>query len=180
MTGKNPRNTALLLIDAQVDMFEPDPVHDDERVLTTLINLLAQARRTNTPIIYVQNNGEPGYPDEPGTSGWQIHPDLAPTVNDVILQKETENAFYQTPLQQKLAELSITQLIIAGMQTEMCIDTTTRAAKSLDYDVVLVSDGHSSFDSEFLTAVQIIAHHNDILTSFANVVPAAEIVFPNH
>lgn len=176
--NKATQNTALLLIDAQIDMFEPDPIHDDKRVLSTLIDLLAQARRTNTPIIYVQNNGEPGYPDEPGTPGWEIHPDLAPTANDFVLQKETENAFYKTPLQQKLTELDITQIIIAGMQTEMCVDTTTRAARSLDYDVFLVADGHSTFDSEVLTAVQIIAHHNDILTSFANVVPSAEITFP--
>jgi nicotinamidase-related amidase len=175
MINEETQNTALLLIDAQVNMFEPDPVHDAPRVLITLVNLLAQARHTHTPILYMQNNGERGYPDEPGTAGWQIHPDLAPTANDIVLQKGTENAFYQTPLQQKLDELGITRLIIAGMQTEMCIDTTTRAARSLGYDVMLVADGHSTFNSPALTAVQIIAHHNDILTSFAQVLPAAEL-----
>ena len=175
MTDNGTQNTALLLIDTQVNMFEPDPVQDGERLLTTLADMLAQARQANMPAIYVQNNGGPNDPDLPQTPGWQIHPALAPTTGEIVLQKETPNAFYQTLLQQKLDELGITRLIIAGLQTEYCIDTTTRAAKSLGYDVILTADGHSTYDSPELTAVQIIAHHNDILTAFANVVPAAEI-----
>jgi nicotinamidase-related amidase len=169
--------TALLLIDVQVDMFEPEPVHDSNQLMQTLTTLLSLARQANIPVIFVQNNGEVGAPDEPNTPGWTIHPSLAPTEDETVLQKEMEDAFYQTPLSQKLEELGITRLVIAGLQTEMCIDTTIRAARSRDYEVTLVADGHSTFDSPTLTAVQIIAHHNDILTSFANVIPAAEIDF---
>jgi nicotinamidase-related amidase len=171
------RKTALVLIDVQVNMFEPDPVHDSKQLMPTLTRLLAQARQAHIPVIFVQNNGETGAPDEPNTPGWHIHPALAPTEDETVLQKEMEDAFYQTPLSQKLAELGVTRLIIAGLQTEMCVDTTIRAAKSRDYDVTLVADGHSTFDSPALTAVQIIAHHNDILTSFAHVIPTAEIDF---
>ncbi len=175
MTENELQNTALLLIDAQVNMFEPDPVYDGERILQTLSSLLGQARQADIPIVFVQNNGEAGYPDEPNTPGWLIHPALAPLPEEPVVQKWFENAFYQTSLKEKLDSMGITRLIIAGLQTEMCVDTTTRAAHSLDYEIVLVADGHSTFDSENLTAVQIINHHNDILTSFANVVPAADL-----
>lgn len=177
MKNYETQNTALLIIDAQVDMFEPNPVYGSEQVLTTLESVLAQARQANLPVIFVQHNEAPGEPLEPETSGWYIHPALAPADGERVVQKTTPNSFYQTLLQQKLDELGSTHLIIAGMQTECCIDTTTRAAKSLGYDVTLVADGHSTFDSEVLTAVQIIAHHNDILTSFADVVPARELSF---
>lgn len=177
MKNHETQNSALLIIDAQVDMFEPNPVYDSKRVLTTLETLLAHARQANLPVIFVQHNEGPGEPFEPETPGWYIHPALTPAEGECVVQKTTPDSFSQTLLQQKLDELSSTRLIIAGMQTEYCIDTTTRAAKSLGYDVTLVADGHSTFDSPVLTAVQIIDHHNDILTGFADVVPAAELSF---
>ena len=61
---------------------------------------------------------------------------------------------------------SIKKLIIAGIQTELCVDTTCRQACSLEYDVTLVKDAHSTWDRELLTAPQIIAHHNALLSDW--------------
>ena len=49
------------------------------------------------------------------------------------------------------------------MQTEYCVDTSCRAAADLGYKVVLVRDGHSTFDNGVLTAEKIVAHHNRTL-----------------
>ena len=54
-------------------------------------------------------------------------------------------------------------LIVTGMKTQYCIDTTCRAAADLGYTVVLVSDAHTCMDTPQLTAPQIIAHHNATL-----------------
>ncbi len=61
-------------------------------------------------------------PDEPGTTGWHIHPALVPSESDVVIQKWTPDAFYRTPLQEELARGGIKQVILMGMQTECCID----------------------------------------------------------
>ena len=50
--------------------------------------------------------------------------------------------------------------------TEYCVDTTSRRAVSMGYDVTLVGDAHTTFDNELLTAAQIIAHHNALLNGF--------------
>ena len=72
----------------------------------------------------------------------------------------------------------IHKLIIAGIQTEFCVDTTTRRAYSLGYQVTLVQDAHSTWDTENITAAQIIAHHNLTLGGwFAKLCPAAEVAF---
>jgi nicotinamidase-related amidase len=177
--GKVMNNrTALLIIDAQVNMFAPEnPVYASQMLLKTLGSLIGRARSANIPIIYVQNNGGPDDPDQPGTSGWLIHPALAPIEGDVVIQKGTPDAFYHTSLQEELIRRSIKQVVLIGMQTEYCIDTTCRHAFALDYQVTLVKDGHSTYDTKRLPAVEVIAHHNAILTAFATVVEADAIDF---
>jgi nicotinamidase-related amidase len=177
--GKVMNNrTALLIIDAQVNMFAPEnPVYASQMLLKTLGSLIGRARSANIPIIYVQNNGGPDDPDQPGTSGWLIHPALAPCEGDVVIQKGTPDAFYHTSLQEELIRRSIKQVVLLGMQTEYCIDTTCRHAFALDYQVTLVKDGHSTYDTKRLPAVEVIAHHNAILTAFATVVEADAIDF---
>jgi len=68
--------------------------------------------------------------------------------------------------------------VIAGMQTEMCVDSACRAAAALDYRVTLVSDGHTTWDTPGLTADRIIAHHNRLLGSgFVDLAEAEQVRF---
>jgi nicotinamidase-related amidase len=168
--------TALLIIDAQVNMFaKGSSVFEGERLLNTLSRLIAQARAAHMSIVYVQNNGGEGDPDMPGTPGWQIHPTVIPEKGDIVIQKHTPDSFHETNLQSELEAQHIHGLIIAGMQTEMCIDATCRRAHKLGYDVTLVKDAHSTFDSDGLTASQIIAQHNDALGEVVKVEEAGNI-----
>jgi len=98
----------------------------------------------------------------------------------VVVQKRHPDAFQDTNLQRQLEAKGIARLIITGIQTEYCIDTTCRRAYSLAYDVTLVKDAHSTWDTDRLTAPQIIAHHNNVLSGwFAQLKEASEIYFDN-
>jgi nicotinamidase-related amidase len=167
-------STTLLLIDAQMNMFEPEPVYQAKAVQQVLRELLQRARAAAVPVIFVQNCGGPGEPDEPGTPGWAIHPDLTPNEQEAVVTKTTPDSFYQTALPGLLVEQAAQRLVVAGMQTEWCIDTAVRRAFSLGYEVVLAADGHSTYDSA-VTAAQIVAHHNGVLRAFATVAAAAGI-----
>jgi nicotinamidase-related amidase len=158
------RQTALLVIDVQVGNFaENDCVFKSDELLSTIADLIAQARNVNMPIVYVQHCGSPGAVDEPGTPGWEIHPAIAPAKDEVIIQKTHPDSFQDTSLQQELESMGVKKLIITGLQTEYCVDTTCRRAYSLGYEVTLVKDAHSTWDTDLLTAPQIIAHHNEVL-----------------
>ncbi|MEK4367034.1 cysteine hydrolase family protein [Paenibacillus sp. FSL R5-0473] len=162
---------ALLIIDVQVAMFdEADPVYQGERLLQKIQVLIARAREAGHSIIYIQHCEGPGSPLERGTLGWDIHPSIAPSAGDLVIEKETPDSFHKTDLHLKLQEDGVTELILAGMQTEVCVDTTCRRAFSLGYTVNLVQDAHSTWNSKTLQAEQIIAHHNTVLRLFANVV----------
>lgn len=173
-------DTALLLIDAQVNMFEPEPVHRAANILATLEDLLTRARAANAPVIFVLHIGGADEVVDPHNAGRAIHPRLKPGASDVIINKHTPDAFYLTGLDSVLAERGIRRLVVAGMLTDYCIDTTCRRAFSLDYEVVLAADGHSTSPGDHpgaLSPDQIIAHHNAVLSAFADVRAAAEIEF---
>ena len=160
-------NIALLIIDMQLGNFQgPDPVNDGEKLLSRVHRLIGKARDGNIPIFYVRNKGSKGDPDEIGTPGWEIHPTVVPEEGDIVIEKETPDAFHKTTLHQKLKAKEIEKLVIAGLQTEYCIDTTCRRAYSLGYNVVLVKDTHSTWHSPNLTAEQIIGHHNQVLSGW--------------
>ncbi len=155
---------ALLILDMQVGNFiGPDPIFNGEELLSKINSLIIKMRSAQFPIIYIQNNGGEGDPDEPGTAGWELHSTIAPSEDDVVVQKSNPDAFQGTSLKYELDSKKITKVVITGLQTEYCIDSTCRKAFSLGYEVILVEDAHSTWDSELLTAQQIIDHHNSVL-----------------
>lgn len=160
-------NTALLVIDVQVGLVEgSEPAYRGDELLSNINRLLSGARSAGVPVIYIQHDGGIGGQLEPGTAGWAIHPAIAPGAGDLVIRKRASDSFYETALQRELATRDIKRLVIAGMRTEMCVDTTSRRAISLGYDVTLASDAHATVDSEVLPAAQIIAHHNYTLDEF--------------
>jgi nicotinamidase-related amidase len=172
-------STALLVIDVQVCNFEePTAVYGGSDLLAKISGLITRARASRVPIVYVQHCGPEGAIDQPGTPGWRIHPAVAPVKGDVVVQKRHPDAFHDTSLQPELESKSTDALIVTGVQTEYCVDTTCRRAYSLGYDVTLVKDGHSTWDTDYLRAPQIIAHHNHVLGGwFAELKAADEIHF---
>ncbi|HUO61640.1 MAG TPA: cysteine hydrolase family protein [Candidatus Acidoferrales bacterium] len=171
------KNTALLVIDVQLAMFQSSkkkPYLGDE-FLARLSKLLHAARSVGVPVVYVQHSSKRG-PFVPGKPGWAIHPEIAPHPGEPVVDKHTPDSFKNTELKSVLDELGVHRLIIAGMQTEYCVDTTTRSAFSHDYEVVLVGDGHSTFDTAQLPAESIVAHHNATLHAFARVATSKDIL----
>jgi nicotinamidase-related amidase len=169
---------ALLVIDTQVNMFDESlPVYDADGMISRIGGLIEQARAAGVPVIYIQNNGPQGDVDEPGTPGWEILPALKPQPTDIVIEKTTPDSFHQTSLQAELATRGVKELVIAGMQTEWCIQTTSRQAVNLGFAVTLVRDGHSTFDSKAQTAPEVIAEYNRQLVVMATLKEAAQISF---
>ena len=129
----------LLVVDAQVNQFEPPmAVHDGPAILRRLKELVSRARAARVPVAFVQNDGGEIDPDFPGTPGWALHPDLLPTDGERVYRKTTTDSFHETGLLEDLRAAGITELVIAGMQSNHCIDATTRRAASEGFAVTLV------------------------------------------
>lgn len=155
--------------------------HDAESVIATVASLLERARAQGWQIVHVQHDHVSYEPLMPGRPTWDIEPRLAPRDGEPVVHKQSSDAFYATELGAILAAADVVQLVVTGMQTEFCVDSTVRAASSRGFDVVLVADGHTTGDTE-LSAAQIIAHHNGTLGNLAQadhpvrVLPASELL----
>ena len=172
-------NTALLVIDVQAGVVGDAASHREE-VLSNIKLLLERARSSGTPVIYVQHN-DPWM--EVGTPDWEILPAVKPRAGEPAIRKEAPDSFHETRLQEELAARGIKRLVIAGAQTQMCIDSTVRRAVADGYDVLLAGDAHTTDDSETLPAEKIVAFFNETLDGFwagehkVKVQPTSEIQF---
>ncbi len=171
--------TALVIIDMQQGMFtEAFAPYRGEEVLRRCADLLARARAARIPVFHVQHDGGPGDSLGKGTPGFPHHPAVAPKTDEPVVVKQNISAFHGTDFDTRLKKAGIDRLVIAGMQTEMCVDTACRAAKALGYEVVLAADAHTTFDNKVLPAERIVAHHNNSLDgAFARLSNAADIGF---
>ena len=84
-----------------------------------------------------------------GEPGNDIVPALAPAAGEAVIVKPGKGAFWATPLDDMLRWRGITHLILAGVTTEVCVQTTMREANDRGYECLLVEDGTESYFPEF-------------------------------
>lgn len=143
----------LLLIDIQNDyfpggkmeLFNSEAAGDKARLL------LDKFRKKALPVIHIQHislEPETGF-FLPDTVGVAINERVKPLAGETIIQKHYPNAFRETSLLHNLRAGEIDKLVIAGMMTHMCVDTTVRAACDLEFACILAHDACATLDLSF-------------------------------
>lgn len=141
---------ALLVIDMQqgfddLAFWGPTANPDCERNVASLIDAW---RRAEEPIVVVRHDSaSPGSPLHPDAEGNALVAVVADAPADLVVSKSVNSAFYGDPdLHAWLGEHGIRDLVICGIQTNMCVETTARMAGNLGYDVTVVLDATRTFD----------------------------------
>ncbi|WP_026891485.1 cysteine hydrolase family protein [Lacrimispora aerotolerans] len=140
----------LILIDIQNDYFRGgkyELVHPEQAVMQTN-KILGFFREQNWPIYHVRHISiNPGavffIPD---TTGADFYKDCNPVGGEEIIIKHRPDSFLGTSLKDKLEEKGIDTLVVCGMMTHMCIDTTVRSAVNYGYSVELIEDAVATRD----------------------------------
>ncbi|WP_330334041.1 cysteine hydrolase [Streptomyces sp. NBC_00536] len=101
---------------------------------------------TGRPVVVVQH-ASTGGPLQPGTPGYELKPEVAAVRADLYITKTVNSAFYGTPdLHAWLSERGAKQVVIIGIMTNVCNETTARMAGNLGYDAVFPADAMHTFD----------------------------------
>lgn len=180
-TFQDRPHTALLVVDVQNGVVAE--AHNRDTVVANVNNLIARARETDTPVVWVQHSDE----ELPlHSEAWQIVPELTPAEAEPIVHKTFGDSFEDTDLEQLLAERGVGKLVVVGAQTDACIRSTLHGAIVRGYDATLVGDAHTTEDMSPWGAPppdKVIAHTN-MYWSFQSApgrrggtVPTAEVEF---
>ena len=162
---------ALLVIDMQRALCAGEwAMFDADNLIERLNGVIAQARSAGVPVVLIQHEEAEG-PLQFDAAGWQLDERLAVQPADPRIRKTATDSFHRTPLQAVLQSRGIDRLVVCGLQSEFCVDSTVRGALAHGYPVTLVADGHSTMDNGVITAAQISAHHNATLSQLGSYGP---------
>ncbi|OLU13649.1 cysteine hydrolase [Pseudomonas sp. PA1(2017)] len=157
---------ALIVIDVQEGLFGPEPKPAFSSDVIARINKLTQrARLHDVPVILVQHEATTGEYFTYGSAAWQLASGLVTDERDSFVRKTTPDSFLRTDLDALLKQAGVSQIVVCGYATEFCVDTTVRSAAGLGYDVIMVSDAHTTHDKPHARAAEIITHHTATLAN---------------
>lgn len=134
---------ALVIVDIQRDYFPGGkmPLHEPEAAAAKAGQVLEAFRASGEPVVHVQHLSPAGGGFlEEGTSGAEIMEPVTPAGDELVIQKRAPNAFLRTDLEQRLRDLDVSEVVVVGMMTSMCVDATTRAGADLGFEMTLVPD----------------------------------------
>ncbi|HEV8272257.1 MAG TPA: cysteine hydrolase family protein [Chitinophagaceae bacterium] len=145
--------TALVIIDIQNDYFPAGKYELVNSVEASLKakDLLEHFRQRNLPVAHIRHlSVRPGSTYFiPGTEGAEIHANVQPLQNEKIVTKNFPNGFRETDLHDYLQEQQIEHMVICGMMSHMCIDSTARAGRDLGYRITIAEDACTTKDLFF-------------------------------
>ena len=177
---------ALLVIDMQRFFLDPESsgfACGGVAILPTIQRVIAAFRKAGRPVIYTRHVHHPDGSDA-GILGWwwdgmciegspesEVHEKIAPLPGEKVVLKHRYSAFYNTDLETVLRCLQIEDLVVSGVMTNLCCETTARDAYLRDYRVFLLADGTGTVCEEMHLATLI-----NLAFGFAFVTTASKIV----
>ena len=186
------QNSALLVIDMQkffLDPNSPSFTCGGMAILPNLKKLIASFRKAGRPVIYTCHVHHPDFIDAgimkwwwegaclEGTPESLVHDDIAPLEREKVIFKHRYSAFYNTDLETILRCLKIEDLVISGIMTNMCCESTARDAYYRDLKVHFLADATGSVNEEMhLASLLNLAFGFAYVTTAENIIGQLEMI----
>ena len=188
-----PAKSAVLVVDVQNDFCEAEgalgkagaPTASAKAMLPTLERLIAAARVAGAPVIFIQTIHE----DATDSEAWTMRMDGAvaaccrkdtwgagftgvePLPGEPVVIKHRYSAFINTRLDSILRTLNVETLVMTGVSTNVCVESTARQGYMLDYHIVFVSDATAAYsEAEHEGALSNIRNHFGIVATAGDVI----------
>lgn len=144
---------AIIVVDIQNDYFPGglNPLVGIDAAAANAARVIEKARKDGDEVIHVRH--EFAFPNAPffnaGSDGAQIHPVAAPADDETVILKNHPSSFHETGLADLLKGKGVTDVVVLGAMSHMCIDATTRAAADSGFKTTVIHDACATCDLEF-------------------------------
>jgi nicotinamidase-related amidase len=163
-TVRDGNKAVLLVVDVQVGVMSE--IWNATKIIKNITLAVKKARNQGVPVIWVQHADLEMIA---GSSAWQLVPELTPIDGELQVSKQFNSSFEETVLEEQLADLGATHIVLAGAATNWCIRATAYGALDRGYDLTLISDAHSTEtieldDGTHIKAADIVRELNIAIT----------------
>ena len=167
----------LLIVDAQKAIVN-SRLYQSDLFISNVKTLIDTARQNQIEVIYVRHDDGPGSSLAKGTDGFEIYDSFQPAEHEKIFDKSVNSAFRDTGLSDYLRKKRENTVIIAGLQTEYCIDATVKAGFEHGFHMIVPAHTNSTFDNLFLSAEMTYRYCNEFIWNgrYADCVPFQQAI----
>ena len=167
----------LLVVDTQKLITTPD-LYDFNGFEDAVKTLIAAARENNVEVIYVRHDDGVGAKLTKGTPGFEIYEGFSPQPGEKIFDKTVNSSFKGTGLLEYLREKNVQTVVVAGLQTDYCIDATIKCGFEHGFKMIVPENSNSTFDNVFMTGEQSYKYYNEFMWQgrYAECISVAETI----
>lgn len=152
----------LLIVDTQKAITN-DKLYQFELFEFRVKELINTARQKSIEVIYVRHDDGVGNELTKGNDGFEIYDGFKPLEGEKIFDKTVNSAFKDTGLLEYLKEKKESTIIVAGLQTDYCIDATIKAGFEHGFKMIVPANANTTVNNLYMSAEQSYKYHNEFL-----------------
>lgn len=156
------KKMVLLIVDTQ-KLITNKNLYCFELFESNVKKLIAAAREANVQVIYIRHDDGEGAGLTKGTDGFEIYDGFAPEGEELVFDKKVNSPFKETGLLEYLRERQVHTLIVAGLQTDYCIDAAVKCGFEHGFRMIVPAYANSTFDHALMSARDSYRYYNEFM-----------------
>lgn len=154
-------NMVLLVVDVQKGLTEDEELYDRDAFIDRVVRLIDCARKNGVEVIYFQHDDGSGSGFSAGDQDFEIDDRVFPEAGEKVYIKTINSCFGNKGFTDYMNSLEDKRLMIAGLQTNWCIDATVKSAFERGFKVIVPKGANSTFENDYMTAETTYRYYNE-------------------
>ena len=152
----------LLVVDTQ-KLITKDKLYNFSTFVSNVEKIISAARKNDIEIIYIRHDDGPGSELTKGADGFEIYERFQPISDEKIFDKKVNSAFKGTGLLEYLIDKDEKDIVIVGIQTDLCVDATIKCGFEHGFNMIVPAYANTTVDNKFMSAENSYKYHNEFI-----------------
>ena len=152
----------LLVVDTQ-KLITNEKLYNFNAFVSNVEKIISEARKNDIEVIYIRHDDGPGSELTKGTDGFEVYEKFQPINDEKIFDKKVNSAFKGTGLLEYLMDKDEKDIIIVGIQTDLCVDATIKCGFEHGFNMIVPAYANTTVDNKFMSAEQTYKYYNEFI-----------------